>query len=106
MWSAYRNPKATHNLMIQNRIEIFEKLNSYLELLQKNVDQYLETRRLEFPRFFFMSDSQFLEFLTLAHSNQDFNDLIPILFPGAAKLFVNRIVKQTKYDLEAPEGGN
>ena len=29
MWSAYRKPKATYNLMIQNRVEVFEKLTGY-----------------------------------------------------------------------------
>jgi len=52
----------------------------------------LEERRRAFPRFFFLTDSQFLEFLTLANSNQDFNEYINVLFQGAHKLFINRIL--------------
>lgn len=50
----------------------------------------MEQKRLAFPRFFFLTDAQFLEFLTLANSNQDFNDFISTLFPGAHKLYINQ----------------
>lgn len=52
----------------------------------------MELRRRTFPRFFFLTDNQFLEFLTLANSNQDFNEYISALFPGAHKLFINRVL--------------
>lgn len=57
MWSTFKNPKATYNLMINNRIEIFENLIKHFGVLQKKVHEYLEQRRLSFPRFFFLNDS-------------------------------------------------
>lgn len=69
MWSSFKNPKATYNLMIKSRIEVFEKLIQHFSILQKKVHDYLEQRRRAFPRFFFLTDNQFLEFLTLANSN-------------------------------------
>ena len=92
MWSSFKNPKATYNLMIKSRIEVFEKLIQHFSILQKKVHDYLEQRRRAFPRFFFLTDNQFLEFLTLANSNQDFNEYINVLFQGAHKLFINRIL--------------
>ena len=47
-------------------------------------DSYFESRRILFPRFFFMTDAQFLHFLSLADSGQDFNAFIPLLFPGTS----------------------
>lgn len=50
----------------------------------------MESRRLAFPRFFFLSDLQFLDFLSLVHQKKDFNEFIPILFPGASSVFLSR----------------
>ncbi len=57
MWSSFKKPKATYNLMIKSRIEIFEKLIKHFSILQKKVHDYLEQRRKTFPRFFFLTDN-------------------------------------------------
>lgn len=80
MWSTFKNPTATYNLMIKSRIDVFEKLIKHFSVLQIKVHNFLDQRRRAFPRFFFLTDSQFLEFLTLANSNQDFNEYINVLF--------------------------
>ena len=91
MWSSYRNPKATYNLMIEDRVPIFEQLIDYYMQLQKKVHEYLETKRLAFTRFFFLNDSQFLDFLMLVASNQDFSVYFNMMFQGAQKLFITQI---------------
>lgn len=55
-FSAYMNPKAVYNLVVNNRTEIFNSLISYFSKIKKVVDDYLEARRLKYPRFFFLSD--------------------------------------------------
>ena len=82
MWSSFRNPKATYNLLIKDRVPTFETLNAYYMQIQTKVHEYLEEKRLNFTRFFFLNDSQFLDFLMLANSNQDFSVYINILFQG------------------------
>ena len=94
MWSSYRNPKATYNLMIEDRIPVFSTLSDYYLQLQQKVHEYLEEKRLQFTRFFFLNDSQFLDFLMLANSNQDFSVYVNILFQGAQKFFVTQIKSQ------------
>jgi len=69
MWSTFKKPKATYNLMIAARITVFEKLIAHFSSLQKKVHGFLDLRRKAFPRFYFLTDSQFLEFLTLSNSN-------------------------------------
>lgn len=91
MWSSYRNPLAMYNLMIKDRIKVFTKLTEYYLVVQQKTHEYLEQKRLSFNRFFFLNDSQFLDFLMLANSNQDFSVYINILFQGAQNLFISSI---------------
>ena len=88
MWSSYKNPQAIYNLMIESRMEIFRELSGHFKVLQKKVHDFLEAKRLAFSRFFFLNDSQFLEFLTLANTGQDFTKYINTLFMGAHSLYI------------------
>lgn len=69
-----------YNLMIKDRTKVFTRLTEYYLVLQQKTHEYLEMKRLTFNRFFFLNDSQFLDFLMLANSNQDFSVYINILF--------------------------
>lgn len=82
MWSAYHNPKAMYNLKYtcNSTSNLFNPAGDKLE---KSIDDYLESKRLAFPRFFFMSNAQFLQFLTLSHSHSNINSLINVIFSGA-----------------------
>lgn len=83
MWSSYKNPSAIYNLMIEARMNVFRQMCSLFQVLQKKVHEFLEEKRLIFSRFFFLNDSQFLEFLTLANTSQDFSMFVNTLFLGA-----------------------
>ena len=86
LFSAYLNPKAIYNLVVNNRIQKFNNLINYFSTIKKHVDDYLESRRLKYPRFFFMSDSDFLEFLVKAGAKENIDKFIHKLFPGVASL--------------------
>ena len=68
----------------------------------------MEEKRLIFSRFYFLNDSQFLEFLTLANTSQDFSMYINTLFVGAQNLYIQPAdqVKLSKNEKDGTtEGG-
>lgn len=88
MWSSYKNPNAIYNLMIEQRIQVFRDMTALFKVLQSKVHDFLELKRLNFNRFYFLNDTQFLEFLTLVNTSQDFSQFISSLFIGAQNFYI------------------
>jgi dynein heavy chain len=59
-----KNPRVTDCCANEALLMRFQSNNKGLEDIQKKLEDYLETKRSAFPRFYFLSNDELLEILS------------------------------------------
>ena len=76
--------------------ETLERLSNNFSLLQKNIEDFIETKRLAFPRLFFLNDTQFIDFLSKLKNQDNYDFYISQLFPGAGGFFFKKSIQDSE----------
>lgn len=69
MLDTSKNPNIKMCCHAQNRLSDLEALSTGLEKCQKSLNDYLDSKRNAFPRFFFISDDELLSILGSSDPN-------------------------------------
>lgn len=64
MGRVHKNPNALNILSTEGLLEKWRNANNDLEFVQKGLDDYLQTKRDAFARFYFLSNDELLEILS------------------------------------------
>jgi dynein heavy chain len=68
--------------------EVYEKSNRKLEHTIKGINDYLERKRLQFPRFFFFSNEDLIFFLSREKEPTSLGPFLHKCFEGVAQLII------------------
>lgn len=86
MMRTNKNPSVAEACLAETLLEKFLKNNKILEEIKKSLDEYLESKRLVFPRFYFLADEELLEILSQTRNPRKVQDHLRKCFDNMDKI--------------------
>jgi dynein heavy chain len=86
--------------------EALESIQDRLSLCEKALAEYLETKRLAFPRFYFVSSADLLDILSIGNEPEKAIKHLSKLFDSLAKLKLDEEKPKTALGMQAKDGEN
>ncbi|XP_038615472.1 dynein heavy chain 6, axonemal [Tachyglossus aculeatus] len=99
-----RLPNALRAATQPGLLETFQNNNALLDQIQKCLEAYLESKRVIFPRFYFLSNDELLEILAQTRNPQAVQPHLRKCFDAIAKLEFALLVPSDAKGIPATEG--
>ncbi|OMJ81043.1 hypothetical protein SteCoe_18549 [Stentor coeruleus] len=81
-----KNPAVIEACISEGLLDKFKRNNKILEEIKKSLDEYLESKRLAFPRFYFLADEELLEILSQTRNPRKVQDHLRKCFDNMDKI--------------------
>lgn len=90
-------------LLVKNFLILLNELNHKFEQIQKNLNQFLEAKRGQFPRFYFLSNEDLLEIIGQSKDPYPILQHISKIFEGVYSLNIQTHGKGNQKNYEITE---
>ena len=80
-----RSPLVRKICLAPGRLDALRAKNAALSNLQRELDGYLETKRVIFPRFYFLTNEEIVQFLASVRQPDELAGLVTKCFDGMAQ---------------------
>lgn len=81
-----KNPSVIEACVSEGLLDKFKRNNKVLEEIKKSLDEYLESKRLAFARFYFLADDELLEILSQTRNPRKVQDHLRKCFDNMDKI--------------------
>jgi hypothetical protein len=98
------NPNALKAGTVPGLRDTLKSHNAALDKIQKNLEDYLETKRASFPRFYFLSNDELLEILAQTKNVQAVQPHMSKCFDAIKKIRFSEEKREEIQGMMAPDG--